>query len=571
MKYLYLYEAFDSDAISKVVKYVSKRVGKKHSKKFVIGLKSILKNYDYPIDKISDNDVEYLSAKKALLINSDNEVSNDKGVFCLKFWFSLEDGFIGYTGVGDKKMDDFIMWQSNDNTKRNVMTSEIVSYIKNTLNIKTGTLTKIVDYYDLKHGDDIIGCFNSSLSFDSFSKGKIYIEQNSIYAIQDVSSGSSPPNNDWRNWGSDSSIGIPNWLVGNHRYSWSLGNPGSINDDHSLVYKYTEGAYPLIISDFDNKPEEKIDSPFIFNLPLSGRGRLTNWSKYKDEHTSLYNKNWKDIENADFSVVIYLDKMLDAGFKKSSETNNDRIVNRLGALKLMSDNDIKNDNIKRYIGILVSKMGINVKSIDLKNLQKFISTTILGDYSYFSINSNRPEFGTYVEQFYKSILTLMVSIKDEDSEERIKRNFNKVIIRYEDSNERSSFYKNKISKNYQTYIDIPEKGKQFDLLNEYLKICKYLGSYIKDYLLKQEINSIEEYIFLCSKVESIRKVMINNLFKPESTPIRHCLDKMFSNSSSPTGVIDYMNNDSNIDDIDIMKNDLERLKNIEKYIKSILN
>jgi hypothetical protein len=46
---------------------------------------------------------------------------------------------------------------------------------------------------------------------------------------------------------------------------------------------------------------------------------------------------------------------------------------------------------------------------------------------------------------------------------------------------------------------------------------------------------------------------------------------MFSNSSSPTGVIDYMNNDSNIDDIDIMKNDLERLKNIEKYIKSILN
>ena len=66
--------SFDSNAISKVTKYVKEKVGKKHADKFLNGLKSLLRHYDFPINKISDNDVKYLSAKKALLINPEGEI-----------------------------------------------------------------------------------------------------------------------------------------------------------------------------------------------------------------------------------------------------------------------------------------------------------------------------------------------------------------------------------------------------------------------------------------------------------------------------------------------------------------
>ena len=119
---------------------------------------------------------------------------------------------------------------------------------------------------------------------------------------------------------------------------------------HNFLYLYTEGDDPLTINDY--KEEGKVDveeNKFLFNLPLNNRGKLTKWSRYKDEHESISGKNWKDVEDADFCVIIYIDNLLKSEFKKTTDISKERKESRSGAISLMTDNQLRNANIERYI------------------------------------------------------------------------------------------------------------------------------------------------------------------------------------------------------------------------------
>ena len=262
--------------------------------------------------------------------------------------------------------------------------------------------------------------------------------------------------------------------------------------------------------------------------------------------------------------------MLSSNFKKRSETISDREESKKGALKFQSDDDIRKANIDRYVSAIVAKMGIKEDSLDIKNIQKFISINVLGDYSYFSIYRNVPDSDN-ISGFSNNIIELMNSIKNGDSEDRIKGRFDRVVSRYKHSNEDSISYKRFVDKNYQIYSKALGKGVQFYLLKDYINLSKEIGIHIKNHILKQEINSLEEYIFLHNKIKSIKDIMMNNMFKPKSTPIKHTLGEMFNNRIDTTALINYMKNESNLSDITKMKEDLKGLKNVEKYIKSILN
>jgi hypothetical protein len=100
MRHLLLYEAFKSSGISKTLKFLSKNNVNKTE--FLNVLKRVLKNYDYPISEFTDNDVHYMSAKKAkeIRIPSDYDIMNPWGIYSLRFWFSIADGYLGYSGIG---------------------------------------------------------------------------------------------------------------------------------------------------------------------------------------------------------------------------------------------------------------------------------------------------------------------------------------------------------------------------------------------------------------------------------------------------------------------------------------
>lgn len=576
MKYLKLYEAFESDAISKVLKYVKTKVGEKQSQDFLSGLREIIKNYDFPIDKISDSDVRYLSYKKALPIKS--KASNEFGVYCLKFWFSLQKGYIGFTGVGDRVMSisNFKYVETGNSSRINTseMNSDIVDYIKNTLNIKTGIMTRVEDedYTTLNHGDDIIALFDDSDDLSRIGKGKIFKDGRYLFGIQDVASGNLPNYSDgtveelgnWRDWG---------------RRAWSLGRDDSPNDDHRLLYKYTESDEPLVISDYVDKQESNSETEvnhFLYNLPLNRNGGLKDWSRYKDENTSTYNKNWKDVEDADFCVIIYIDNLLKSEFKKTTDVSKERKESRTGAISLMTEKELRNANIERYMNQLLGKMGISSKKLELKNLQKYIASNILGDYSYFAIYRNRPELSE-TKKFSSRLLELLKLIKRYDNpseyrKEEVEDFYNSRISNvYIHNNQSSSKYKIEYDNGYQRYIkginDVKEEKKR-KYVKEYLDICKEIGKYINSYVSSQEVNSIDDYIFLYNKITSIQSVMWDDNFKPSSTLTRHIIENL-SNKNNLDAVINYIN-DMSDDSIEEFKEDIQKTKKVKSYVESIL-
>ena len=103
MKYLKLFEAFESSVLTNTIKFISKKVKDDDVNIFKNQLNSLMKNLDIPISKINENDIEYLPTKKALKIENDGPVKNETGVYCIKYWFSLEKGYLGRTGVGNLK------------------------------------------------------------------------------------------------------------------------------------------------------------------------------------------------------------------------------------------------------------------------------------------------------------------------------------------------------------------------------------------------------------------------------------------------------------------------------------
>ena len=60
MKYLQLFEAFESSFISNTIKFIKNKVDKKESDKFLKDLKDLIAIFDLPIDKISDKWRPYL-------------------------------------------------------------------------------------------------------------------------------------------------------------------------------------------------------------------------------------------------------------------------------------------------------------------------------------------------------------------------------------------------------------------------------------------------------------------------------------------------------------------------------
>ena len=81
MKHLKLYEAFSSNTLSKLYSHLKKKNSNRKSlDDFKDDLKVIMRSIDVPMDKISDEDVSYLSRRRALGLRSEEDVQNRFGI-----------------------------------------------------------------------------------------------------------------------------------------------------------------------------------------------------------------------------------------------------------------------------------------------------------------------------------------------------------------------------------------------------------------------------------------------------------------------------------------------------------
>lgn len=541
MRYLKFYEAFKSKGISNTIKFLKSKVGQSSSQEFISSLKDFMTHNDFPIDILSDDDIKYMSAKKALLLKSDKQLSNSKGIWVLKYWFSLDKGFLGYTATGNQT-SPFKSMESGDShdglRDAELFTDRDLEHIKENIT-SMGEIWPVTDYKKLKTGDIVIGRFDSEIAL-----AKIFVDEpdnHRVYAIQSVASGSEPRDASWSN------------LTQFGNLSWWLYDNSEMGHDHRKLHFYRSSSNELSYID---PPVEKIEStdddqilenPLEWNLPLSNRFAFSTWGRSQFSINS-----YKKIEEADFALVLYFDDMLVSNkdvayYEKPSETKQRRGQEKKGASKFMSDSDIRRMNIERYIQKLSASL--NITESEFFNLEKIVSKFLSQEFSFISIFIKKPDW-EYLEEF-TSKLYAVVDCSDDEKSFYIER------VR--------SYYQTKVKDYYTSYVRFQDCKKYIvgdsQLKKIFDEIYK-LGLVIHNKLAKTEINTIEDLFITTKKFESL------------SSFIRMSRNQLNYN------VRELMNNFRYGDDTercfeiykqsyDKYDEDLIRLKRIEQFVNSL--
>lgn len=536
-----LFEAFEANALSKMMVFLTKKTDSDSKERFLNKLKTLTTNLDIPIDKIKDSDVKYLNRSQALKLKSEKESDS---IYCLKFWFSIDEGYLGFTGTGNLTMDfNRHIKGRRSEVKNSPFNTRELDYIKHSLDIKTGSLDPVKNYEDIQHGQLVIGIFSGEDPIDIIKLGfaKIWRDDNQLYAIQDVTSGGSPDNEingqNWRSWRNNDS---------RFAYSWSLDSVYSPGSDHCKLHIYKSSNEPLHIVGAKKEVLKESENPFDFNLPVNRDFNLTEWG-----NSSWSIDNYKSVEKADFAIVLMLDDIIKSVGTKVSNIKKSREESKEGATSLMSDSEIKEANIKRYLIGLISKMGITLDTSNLQNLQNLVIKSVCSEFAFISIYRETPGFGN-LNSITKSIYN-MIGLEDEPDK---KYYLDKAIEYYQYLNTNSDKYR----KIYTDSLEVIKKCNS-DQVKEFFDIVMKMGNKIKKYLSSQNIQNIEDLRMIIIKLQSIRTISRENEFKFESF-VKNILDEFHYKND-----VEYYTREYGSRDI---SKELTKIKNLERYVDSLL-
>jgi hypothetical protein len=221
MRNIMLFEAFRSNALSKIFRYLKsdKKLNNNEINLFKSALSQIRGIYDIPLDNISDEYIKYMNYNTAIKLKS-GDVNNKWGVYAIKFWFSISKGYLGFSGIGNEeyKFSDYGNFDDR-------FSSRELEYIKNNLGIKTGILTPVRNG-DLSDGDLVLAYYSSSIELSRLGLGKVSVSNGNFYASQNVSDGDGRP-------------------ISGYIYSWSLGTVYRQGNDTFKLHKYRESSDEL--------------------------------------------------------------------------------------------------------------------------------------------------------------------------------------------------------------------------------------------------------------------------------------------------------------------------------------
>lgn len=561
MRYLKLYEAFSSNTLSKLYKHLKKKnASKKSLDQFKEDIEVIAKSFDIPMDKISDEDVYYVSRRKALPLRS--EANNKSGIWAIKFWFDKDGEYIGTSGTGNAKFATSNVPSSSSFHSKPYSKAQW-DKIKKSMTYgfpKTGYLMPVLhDEYDrLKTGDEVIACLCEPEEYDEYPEarvdrlicGRIFLDGNGqVYFIHDddIADGTSPNNSPSEEY--------PDIEWGD--YTWSIAssnkNPGV---DHFNLHKVIKSDAP--ISYYSEKNDEE-GNPFEFNLSLEeiedNKLILSDWSGNIDEKNKIE-------KEADFAVILYVDGILSRGLKSKSATSEERKEARKGALALMSDEDFKSANIEKYLSQAISKIGVTPESAELKSLEKVVAAIMCSGVvdSYALLSMMDRDFRS-IDNFAYQIKRLVSTFTIENAG-MLKFIYNEFLNEYKILKRRSSnSYKCK-----KASMDIL-KGKE-DLKPLYESIMR-IGAKISKGIMSKEITRGEDLKKIFFKLDSIEAVMRDDEFRL-SGELRDFVDNMKYGTTDTSTVerkINTMMEDYYIENT--LDRDLKRLKEVESYIEDI--
>lgn len=560
LKYLRLFEAFESIKLTKTLSFLNND-GKS---KFLSSLKSIANVIDFPISKLSDEYFQYLPFKKALELNFSYEdkpcdatsqqsfpdfavagavcdkgmvdrkwgrsVRKAKCTICngtgvkkrdtydikwIKFWFDKDGNFVKVTGTDGqvRAQRSYMTMQTlkvadqalaGGDISRSLSDYDVVQDLTNSelLALPTGSIVKLK--------------LNNTNTVCIVWKGR----DGRMYAIQNSHSGSSDDNsNDWRQYGNSS------WVVtGRTEYS---GIPQLLAPKGVKVDKPTE-----------EDEDDKID-PYTWNAPLElsryGGVRLSN-----DSTMSSY------LSNAHFAIVLNFLDLKNSGFTNIKDIKSQREESKEGALALMDDETVKQQNIGRYIDEISNRLSI---SSEISDLNKTISRFLGGYYSglYILRGRNSGELQSFINYLYR----FLTSDLDKEYNYKEALNYYKHVI---DNNIRFNSDVTNSIKEMRSELKKRDREELMPVLDGILDLIQTIGDKFKN----MNIETLEDIEIILEKIKSIRSVYKDS----DRMRLRelYYVTEQFSNTSR---ALSYLL------DIDDAEKTLEKIQKFKKFVERL--
>ena len=550
LKYIKLFEAFESERISKTLGFI----GRDAKKIFLSQLKDIAKSIDMPISKFSDEYFKYLPFKKALDLKSEPkdekcnvESSWIAGEFCqggrikrtwgngfrmvecpgchgtgivrtgvgkikyLKFWFTSDGKYVNTTGV-----DGVLRDQVDTSSIRTTAFSTIKSDYTEVRHITTTR-----DLWALPTGEILWVSIHSSRVV-----AMVYRYNNRTYLLQNNSAGSEPPDGGlWRKHGTTCS-----WVASSY-------------DDYDNVS-------PILLKrkDIDDKEESGLsygigdDLAYKWNNLYNTRyGRIENATDIKLK-----------ISDAHFAIVLDLEELKKSEFKKLSEISQDRSQMKKGALKMVKDDQIKKENIERYIKALVDKFNIGE---DISGITKVVPR-VFG----WANCANFIFRGTNINSFNSLVTNIYRFMKADEMHKSYyaDRSKNDITNIYKESSKYNKLFNDGIKYVYKRLDDDLKSGNDntenvIKIFDTYLEV----GEIIQKRLLNSEIKDISDLELVYQKVSTIRSIWRSDRFE-HLYNLRNMVE--YLGSSSPNHAYSYLS--GSVEDISNAMSDLETFKKL---------
>lgn len=518
LKYLKLYEAFRSEKLSKTLAYINKS----SKEEFLRELKSITRLIDYPLSELNDDQFQYLPFNKALNVYhkpqqkpcqatsksqfSSNGIEGEKCesgrvrrqwrsgtrlVTCeacsgtgiepeksdikyIKFWFTQDgelvttsacDGIERVSGVGDYKK--FTKQQFQEAKK-----------VKTIVNVELNWWSQLLDRSNhLRPARYVWSQKSNNIVF-----GYLFVERDDVYFISNERDmdGSTPNGQTWKDYGT---------------YSWSL--------------KGWEFDQITILDIAQEEEKEQIDNPYFWNVEL----RILP-SRFIVMSTDFESR----VQPAHFALILDLHKLKSTPYKPASETSSEREVARQDSLKLKTDEEIRKENIKRYLDAIILKSDI---VSDIKNAKSVLKRFTANNYPLYLLVENSQisnKIGLLMSKYYR----VLESQSDANRESKLKSLSDYIQSVYRENSQIS----NNVSQNLTEIQKILQKHDFSDVNIELLGIETHseyksrlilifdlfqkLNTAIKHKLDQIPIETIEDIEVYKLKVRSITEVITND-------------------------------------------------------------